>query len=326
MSETLIAAVDADLHAIRRVAHTLEPVPPHERRSVQRDEAAAWVERAKVETVRALAAEVQKAVGGDEVEDEPWERIGLFVRPEARAKIDQALALAGKALGAATPKWQRVEAHCEEYLGARWDDLLGHLAMLLRQLGLWRDMQFVSFSHYCAERLGLSERAISQRVALERRLYELPALRTALRDGRVTYEKARIVAAHADEQSLDSWIGRASRLTCVALAREAEADEEAQTCARGEVSWRLPARVVSLLEEAIRAALHVHHVLFRSHDGALVEESLVSLCAAHHLHGVHAGYLRVVGAAPHRLRWSFSPGGGPALGPVVVEAPGLAAA
>ncbi len=430
------------------------------------DEEASWVARASSETVRALAAEVQRAVGDDETEEEPWERLGLSVRPEARAKLEEALALAGKVLGAATPRWRRVEALCEEYLGAhpppdvaeeagdagwmldhapagqpleelkawleeetqrwdfirsfdpaprpgpggeaagaalavelageltstgpgvdltrldadlrrlrdlraRWDDLLGHLALLLRQLGLWRDMQFVSFSHYCTERLGLSERAVSQRVALERRLHELPALRTAMRAGRITYEKARIIAAHADERTLDAWIGRASSLTCIALAREAEAKEEEQMCARGEVSWHLPVRVFSLLEPALRAAreasgrfltpgealeliaehfiatwkpllaerntvqkrvlardqdwcqvpgcsraaAHAHHVCFRSHDGPTVGENLTGLCAAHHLHGVHAGYIRVAGVAPHRLRWSFRPGGGPLVGP-----------
>jgi hypothetical protein len=46
-----------------------------------------------------------------------------------------------------------------------------------------------------------------------------------------------------------------------------------------------------------------------------VGENLTGLCAAHHLHGVHAGYIRVVGVAPDRLRWSFRPGGGPLIGP-----------
>ena len=252
--------------------------------------------------------------------------------------------------------------------------------MLLRQLGLWRDLQFLSFGHYCAERLGMSERAVSQRVALERRLHELPALRAAMRDGRVSYEKARIVAARASERTLDAWIDRAGRLTCVALAREAEAEEEAQTCARGELSWRLPVRVFSLLEAAIRAAqaaagrfitagealeaiaehfiatwtpllaerntvqkrvltrdkgwcqapgcsraaLQAHHVRFRSHLGPTAPPNLTSLCAAHHLHGVHAGYLRVVGVAPDRLRWSFRPGGGPLIGPVAGVGGGVA--
>ena len=62
-----------------------------------------------------------------------------------------------------------------------------------------------------------------------------------------------------------------------------------------------------------RAAVHAHHVRFRSRLGLTVEANLVGLCAAHHLHGIHAGYLEVSGEAPHRLRWSVPPGGGPAL-------------
>jgi hypothetical protein len=228
-------------------------------------------------------------------------------------------------------------------------------------------MQFVSLEHYCTERLGVSVRAFTQRVALERRLYWLPELREAMRDGRVSYERARIVADRATEQTLDRWIERAIQLPCIALAREAEAAEEAQMCAGGAYAFRLPARVAQLLHEALqaaqrvagrfltpeealqqvaahfiatwapqlkerntvqrrvldrdrdwcqvpgcsRAAHHVHHVLFRSHQGPTEEENLVGLCAAHHLHGIHAGHLRVTGRAPHRLRWSFPPGGGP---------------
>jgi hypothetical protein len=329
-------------------------------------------------------------------------------------------------------------------LRSRWDELLGHLAMLLRQLGLWRDMQFIDFRHYCEERLGMSERAVEQRAALERRLYELPTLRDAMREGRVSYEKARIVAASATEQSLDHWIERASRLPCIALAREAEdrqaearsaealaeaqaaeawaaaaqvaeagqaevlaaaaqaaaevaqakaeaqevealaaADRAseaeaaqaqpqavAQVCAGGAFSFRVPSQVAMLLDDAFRTARAVaghflsasdalelvaehfidtwkpllaerntvrkrvrdrdrgwckvpgcsragaqsHHVRFRSHGGATKEVNLVSLCAAHHLHGIHAGYLRVTGLAPHRLTWTFREGGGPELG------------
>jgi 5-methylcytosine-specific restriction endonuclease McrA len=362
------------------------------------------------------------------------------------------LGIAGKLLGASSPKWQRLEAICEEFLGAhprgldaagsddatddpsstmldrlpsggaldetkafleeetrrwsfldafepvaapvellgcaplvdvtrldgdlrrlcalraRWDELFGHLALLLRQLGLWRDLQFAGFGHYCAERLEMSERAVSQRASLERRLHELPALRAALRDGRLTYEKARIVAACADDDSLAGWIERAEQLPCIALAREAEGAEEAQTCARDEVGLRLPSRVASLLDSALRAAqsdaersltpaecveriadhfiatwrpllaerntvqervlardrelcqvpgcsrpaVQVHHVTFRSHGGGDDPSKLIGICAAHHLHAVHVGWVRVFGKAPHRLRWRFRAGGGPA--------------
>lgn len=190
-----------------------------------------------------------------------------------------------------------------------------------------------------------------------------------MRSGRISYEKARVVARHATEQTLEAWLQRAERTTCIDLLRQAEAEEEEQMCAAGELRLRLPVRVASLLEEALRAArasterwlrpsealqliaehfidthreelaarntiqkrvllrdrqrcqvpgcsraaLHAHHVRFRSRFGPTVGENLTSLCAAHHLHGIHAGYLRVTGEAPHRLSWSFRPGGGPAL-------------
>jgi hypothetical protein len=453
---------------------------------------AAWVARARKETVRSLAAGVREALGdasGAEAEEERWERVGFTVRGESGPKLDRALALAGKLLGATAPPWQRLEAICEEYLGShpveppaevapgvrrayqwldhapsgqqqeelkvwlehesrqweflrsfdpaprgewvaagtaaaggslavvlagtdgspeaggaaavdllrldadlrrlrslqlRWDELLGHLAFLVRQSGLWRDMQFVSFDHYCTERLGLSERNIGQRIALERRLYWLPELRVALREGRISYEKARIVAFQATERTLPEWLARAAQHTCIELARQAEAGEEAQMCAQGQRIVRMPLRVAELLELALlaasqearrdtqqhtsqkagldtqqvaspglarfitpsealeriaehfiatwepllkerntvqkrvlerdgglckapgcsRAAIHVHHVEYRSHLGDDQPENLLSLCAGHHLRGVHAGYIRVRGQAPDRLAWS----------------------
>jgi hypothetical protein len=61
------------------------------------------------------------------------------------------------------------------------DEVFGHLAMLFRALGGWRPAGFASFEHYCTERLAMAERAVAQRIALERRLYELPVLRDAMR-------------------------------------------------------------------------------------------------------------------------------------------------
>ncbi len=470
---------------------------------------AGWVERARVETVRALAAEVRAALGDVGEEEEQWERVvfsgssgeeaqlakapaadgaeggaamAVAVARTPRQSFDEALTVAGTLLGATSPRWQRVEAICQEYLGdhpvedaeagsggapgsaaggpfgsaseqlfdharsggqldrlkgwleqeyqrwafltqfdpapqevpvpgsegvcaggggggggvdspapsvpavdlvrldadlrrlrdlrARWDELLGHLAMLLRMHGLWRDMQFLSFGHYCEERLGMSGRAVEQRVALEQRFYWLPDLRDAMRCGRVSYEKARIIANCATEATLAAWLDRAARLTCIALSREAAAQTDAQLCAAGAYDLRLPVRVAILLHEALRAARQsagrwiraeealgivcdhylrtwkeaakqrntiqrrvldrdqgccqvpgcsraaqqVHHVRFRSQLGATEAQNLVSLCAAHHLHGIHAGYLRVTGRAPDQLRWRFRPGGGPWFG------------
>ncbi len=304
-------------------------------------------------------------------------------------------------------------------LRERWDSLLGHLALLVRMLGLWRDMQFVSFSHYCKERLGLSVRSVEQRIALERRLHALPMLRAALVEGRLDAERARLVASIADEESEAGWIARAEGTTAVALRRVVEDEEAAepsrraaaaqvwaaawarspqgreaaavappsgsaaqvwapasaaQVCASAaapgeplvELRLGVPVRVAVLLAAALRAAqraprqdgrvgwrsesecltlvaghflsawaglprprttpqrralardghrcqapgcsraaVHAHHILFRSHGGEHELPNLVSLCAAHHLHGVHRGFVRVRGLAPDGLAWEL---------------------
>ncbi|WP_242346047.1 HNH endonuclease [Anaeromyxobacter terrae] len=397
-----------------------------------------WVALARTETVRALAAAVRAESASDTGDDEAWERVSVQLTPAGRAKLDEAMALAGKVLGATAPRWQRLEAICEEFLGAhpvgafpdggdegaqdsalrgpaaewleaakagleeeygrwaflgkvapveaevsveldggmdvmgvdaelrrlaamrdRWDELVGHLGMLVRMLGLWRDMGFASFGHYCEERLGMATRTVEQRVALERRLHALPALRQAMRDRRVSYEQARLVAEVADDRSVEDWIRRAQGTTCIALRREIEAEQEAQMCARAELDLRVPRRVGRLLEAAVRAAradadrwlspaeclermaehfvstwkpalaerstpqrraiardgglclvpgcsraaVHAHHIVFRSRGGGDEPPNLASLCAAHHLRGIHGGFVEIRGAAPDRLTW-----------------------
>ena len=346
--------------------------------------------------------------------------------PATQARFAEAMEMAGQVLGPTSQRWERVEAICQEFLGAHegpgepepvrddptlavlkeileeetgrwegleevapvgapaadeseeprridaalrdlarmrdgWDELVGHLALLVRCLGLWRAMGFASFDHYCAERLGLAGRTVEQRAWLERKLHELPGLRLAMREGRVSYEKARIVAGVASEDTAVEWIERAASLTCIALRREADAHEVRQTCAEGSVSVRVPAGVAFLVDEAFhaarkaagrwlspdeclfaladhfvrtwevllerrstperraidrdrgycqvpgcsRGAVHAHHVVYRSRGGADDPSNLVALCAAHHLHGVHAGYVRVSGRAPDQLVWEL---------------------
>jgi hypothetical protein len=487
---------------------------------------AEWVGRARAETVRALEEAVRRVLGaasdgagaravgeaavpesaaerrvagpGNIPDDEPWEHLSVPMSPQSRRKVDEAMELAGRLLGPASPRWQRVEAICQEYLGAhpapveegldggsgaagdstgrwvpaegdldpgcwgtaavvprgslalvvddvradevcrgangaccgvfgrpdppgldgleslkvqleeetgrwatlmavdpvpapdgtfgeevgdphrlaarlerlmemrgRWDELVGHLAMLMQGLGLWRHIGFATFGQYCDERLGMAQRTVEQRAWLERRLQGLPALRRAMREGRVSYEKARAVAGRADEGSEAAWIEVAERSTCIALQRQAEADDETQVCARGDVALRLPGRVATLLEAAIRAArrvaglvderwldpgrclervaahfvetwgavlkarptpqrraverdgglcqvpgcsraaAHAHHVRFRSAGGTDEAGNLVALCAAHHLHDVHRGWVRVRGRAPDALAWEL---------------------
>jgi hypothetical protein len=409
---------------------------------------AAWVARARGETVRALCAAVRDARAGDGLGptpdgdpdlDEPWTRLSHPISPEQRAKLGEALALAGAVVGATAPVWRRVEAICQEYLGdhpaeptaeeldalcrprscldpelealkegleheyrrwewlgeaepfeapaspcegdaavdpfaldARlrelasmrdaWDPLVGHLGMLVENTGVWRDMGFASVGHYAEERLGMSGRALEQRAALERRLWALPELRDAVRARRLSYEKARLVASHAAGRDVAALVARAEGLTCIALRRALDAEEErAQLCERREVSLALPRRVALFLAAALRAArdaagrwltpgealaavadhfvrsyqhelagrrtraqralerdrglcqvpgcsrpaVHAHHVRYRSRGGSNELVNLLSTCAGHHLHGIHAGYVRVSGHAPDALTWEL---------------------
>jgi hypothetical protein len=417
-------------------------------RSARTDEE--WLARARNRTVRRLEADVSNATGEPQVaeDEERWERICVPVSAEGQATVDEAIALARKALGATAPKSACLEVICQEYLGAhaapddddgadailhaslpppwleplkawleqetaqwsfldraepvaapvpsepvegdawlldeqlrrlaalrrRWDEVFGHLAMLFRMLGLWRDARFASFAHYCEERLDLSERAVEQRIWLERRFHELPVLRRAVREGRLSYEQARIVAAHATERTIEADLATAGSMTCIQLQRHYAAREERQMCTRGELDLRVPAHVRILLAAAFgaarkaadrwltpgeclqtiaqhfvdtwgpalrerqtlqkdvldrdrgfclypkcsRPAAHAHHVQYRSRGGSDDLPNLSSLCAVHHLQGVHGGWIRVTGKAPDRLRWEIvtAPPGRPRfLGP-----------
>jgi len=80
--------------------------------------------------------------------------------------------------------------------------------------------------------------------------------------------------------------------------------EDAKVPARHRVfardGWRCAAPGCSSMQN-----LHDHHVRFRSAGGSDAPENRVTLCAFHHLRGVHAGRLRCTGQAPDRLRWQL---------------------
>lgn len=57
-----------------------------------------------------------------------------------------------------------------------------------------------------------------------------------------------------------------------------------------------------------RRNLQDHHVLFRSHGGGNARDNRVTVCAAHHLHGLHAGIVRAHGQAPSRIVWELGCG------------------
>jgi len=291
------------------------------------DEEALWVERARNGgTVRGLTEAVKGAGGPGAEEDEEVVCIRGRLPAETRPMVEEAEELAGRIVGAASPKWVRAQALCDEFNGfydgpgdggaadallaapaaefldpakewmeketeqwaflarpdpvpapgqlvddadvrrlhrelcmlfdrrRRCDEVFGHLAMLFLKMEGWRLLGFASVQHYCDERLGMSVRAVEQRAALERRLYELPSLRQAMSERRVSYEQARLIARHADDESVEEWIGRAERTTCVALRRQLLGEREAQMCARGDYEIWAPRRVAEMLLATFRTA------------------------------------------------------------------------
>src|SRR5207248_6172780 len=123
--------------------------------------------------------------------------------------------------------------------------VIRHVVMLCRRSGEWEPLGIASFGYYCEEGLGMAERTVAQRVALERSLYRIPLLRRALGEKRISYEKARIIARHAEGEEVQDWIEKAETMTCVALRRAMQAKDEAQMWARGTFSVWMPVSIAA---------------------------------------------------------------------------------
>jgi hypothetical protein len=70
-----------------------------------------------------------------------------------------------------------------------------------------------------------------------------------------------------------------------------------------------------------RRNLHGHHLEHLSQGGSNAPENLSSVCAGHHLGGIHAAIIRVHGRAPDALEWHL-PGGLHTIGDVIVDGGG----
>lgn len=80
---------------------------------------AAWVELARTKSVRELEDLVRRARSTPGEEDEEWTRFRARLTPEERARVDEALAVAGRVLGPGSSRVQRLEAIAQEYLSER---------------------------------------------------------------------------------------------------------------------------------------------------------------------------------------------------------------
>jgi len=64
-----------------------------------------------------------------------------------------------------------------------------------------------------------------------------------------------------------------------------------------------------------RRNLHDHHLLFRSRGGGNARDNRITVCAWHHLRGIHQGRVRAWGTAPDAVTWELGtrPGQPPLL-------------
>jgi hypothetical protein len=265
---------------------------------VARGEAEAeWVARARVGTVRALGAEARAAeaaaaaaatanapgtstASGDGVpgEDEAWTRVVIPLSPEQRARFDEAVALARKLLGATAPRWQCLEALCTEYLGAHPVELPDDESSRGARAGadgetLKAWLEAKDEPQMCAR--GDVDLRMPRRVATL-----LGAAFRAVRGATGERLSPGACLERLATHFIETWepVLR-ERNTVQKRVRERD---------RGRCQ----------VPGCSRAASHVHHVLYRSAGGGDEGENLVSLCAAHHLHCIHLGWIRVRGRAP----------------------------
>jgi hypothetical protein len=141
-------------------------------------------------------------------------------------------------------------------LRAQCEDLLGSLAAGVKASGLWRLLGFATFRQYVVERLRLPPRSVEQRAAVEERLWRSPGLQEGRRQ-RLTFEKLRLLS-RLPEPEVKPWLPRAHALTCIALRRALEGEEERQLRARRQLRAPLPLRLAALLAgvvHAVRAAV-----------------------------------------------------------------------
>jgi hypothetical protein len=136
-------------------------------------------------------------------------------------------------------------------LRSDWDDLVGYCAHAVRTSQMYRLLGFVSFRHYCDERLGVSARSIEQRAAVEERRWASPALMDAKRQG-LSFEKLRLLS-RLREDEIAAWTPRALGLTCIALQRELQGQAERQLRAQGRIAFLLPLRTGEVVMAAVEA-------------------------------------------------------------------------
>jgi hypothetical protein len=169
----------------------------------------------------------------------------------------------------------------------------------LAERRLFRELGYSSVMHYGTHAVGLSPQAVWDRLRVARALRELPAVRDALRDGRLSWSKVREVIRVATPATEHEWVARAERLSC----RELEAAAAAQTPDDGQApASRYACRFVN--ERTVRVTVDLTPEQFALLDQAIgaIRQQLGTEDAADALELIARAYLARVGEELPTLR------------------------
>ena len=214
---------------------------------------------------------------------------------------------------------------------------------ILRQMvdrELMAELGFAGLAEYARERLDASPRTARRLVALARGEHRAPAVATAFRAGRIHALQAHLLVRAG---AAAAWVERAREVTLRRLEEELPQAGVSFHAPRAVVAFfhemlRRAGSLKRLLGHAImtwveqgrqfrdyadfardgyrctapgctaRRNLQSHHIVFRSRGGPDEPWNRTTLCAFHHLRGVHEGRLRVEGRAPDALVFELGTG------------------
>ena len=161
---------------------------------------------------------------------------------------------------------------------AQWNEPFGRILETISTLRLFTFFGYTSFAKYVKERLGISERSARQRVWLERKMQELPALRMAMRTRQLTYTKALLVAKDATPEDVVRRIRDAEQTSWKQTSRESQEGEDRQNLEAGiRRIWGTEASM-----ETVKAAIAVaKEVIFEQTGHRITTGEALGVVAAH---------------------------------------------
>jgi len=211
----------------------------------------------------------------------------------------------------------------------RIDWQTGRLLATLFKHRLHRLLGFPTTAAYVHERLGMSPRKARALVALDRKSSDTPALTAAYREGELSWLRGLAILPVTSDRTAAAWIMRARSVTVRRLVDEVDRRHPSVRGTMRAVMAQLRAasrpRPCGLAASApasrpvfardgwrcavpactARRNLHDHHLLYRSRGGGNARDNRITVCAWHHLRGIHQGRVRAWGTAPDVVTWEL---------------------